>query len=57
MKLASFFSGAGGLDRGFENAGFNVVYANEYDNVDYDDVDHMHESAVTSNIYICLNST
>ena len=31
MKLASFFSGAGGLDRGFENAGFNVVYANEYD--------------------------
>jgi DNA (cytosine-5)-methyltransferase 1 len=31
MKLASFFSGAGGLDRGFENAGFDVVYANEYD--------------------------
>jgi DNA (cytosine-5)-methyltransferase 1 len=31
MKLASFFSGAGGLDRGFENAGFKVVYANEYD--------------------------
>jgi len=31
MKLASFFSGAGGLDRGFENAGFKVLYANEYD--------------------------
>jgi DNA (cytosine-5)-methyltransferase 1 len=31
VKLASFFSGAGGLDRGFENAGFEVVYANEYD--------------------------
>ncbi|WP_022850784.1 DNA cytosine methyltransferase [Limisalsivibrio acetivorans] len=31
MKLVSLFSGAGGLDRGFENAGFNVVWANEYD--------------------------
>ena len=31
MKLTSFFSGAGGLDRGFENAGFKVLYANEYD--------------------------
>ena len=31
MKVASFFSGAGGLDIGFENAGFEVVYANEYD--------------------------
>ena len=31
MKIASFFSGAGGLDRGFENAGFEVMWANEYD--------------------------
>jgi DNA (cytosine-5)-methyltransferase 1 len=31
MKIASFFSGAGGLDRGFENAGFDVVWSNEYD--------------------------
>lgn len=31
MKIASFFSGAGGLDLGFQNAGFNVVWANEYD--------------------------
>ena len=31
MKISSFFSGAGGLDRGFENAGFEVVWANEYD--------------------------
>ena len=35
MKLASFFSGAGGLDRGFENAGFKVLYANEYDKTVY----------------------
>jgi DNA (cytosine-5)-methyltransferase 1 len=31
MKIASFFSGAGGLDLGFELAGFKVVFANEYD--------------------------
>lgn len=31
MIISSFFSGAGGLDRGFEQAGFDVVWANEYD--------------------------
>lgn len=31
MNIASFFSGAGGLDRGFELAGFDVSWANEYD--------------------------
>ena len=31
MKIATFFAGAGGLDRGFEDAGFDVVWANEYD--------------------------
>lgn len=29
MKIASFFSGAGGLDLGFENAGFKIVFAND----------------------------
>ena len=31
MKLISLFSGTGGLDRGFENAGFKIVWANEFD--------------------------
>ncbi|MCM1578283.1 MAG: DNA cytosine methyltransferase [Ruminococcus sp.] len=31
MDIVSFFSGAGGLDLGFEQAGFNIIYANEYD--------------------------
>ena len=31
MKVVSFFSGAGGLDLGFEQAGFDIIYANEYD--------------------------
>lgn len=29
MKIASFFSGAGGLDLGFSTAGFNIVFAND----------------------------
>lgn len=31
MRLISLFSGAGGLDRGFHNAGFRTITANEYD--------------------------
>lgn len=30
VDLVSLFSGCGGLDRGFEDAGFATVYANEY---------------------------
>ena len=31
MTIASFFSGAGGMDLGFQNAGFNISWANEFD--------------------------
>lgn len=31
MKLSTFFAGAGGLDLGFSQEGFNVIWANEYD--------------------------
>ena len=31
MKVVSLFSGAGGLDLGFEKAGFKMIWANEYD--------------------------
>ena len=31
MKLVSFFAGAGGLDLGFQKAGFDIIWANEYD--------------------------
>jgi DNA (cytosine-5)-methyltransferase 1 len=31
MNIVSLFSGCGGLDLGFINAGFNITWANEYD--------------------------
>lgn len=31
MNVVSLFSGCGGLDLGFERAGFNIIWANEYD--------------------------
>ncbi len=31
MKVVSFFSGIGGLDKGFSDAGYDVVWANDFD--------------------------
>lgn len=31
MNIISLFSGAGGMDLGFQKAGFNIVWSNEYD--------------------------
>ena len=31
MNVASFFAGVGGIDAGFKKAGFNIIWANEFD--------------------------
>lgn len=43
-KVVSFFAGAGGLDLGFEQAGFDVIWANEYDSEIWDTYTYNHPS-------------
>lgn len=44
MKIVSLFSGAGGLDLGFAKAGFNVIWANEYDKTIWKTYERNHKS-------------
>lgn len=40
MKIVSLFSGAGGLDLGFHQAGFETIWANEFDQSIWDTFEH-----------------
>ena len=42
MKIISLFSGCGGLDLGFTNAGFNLIYANDNDPVVWETFEKNH---------------
>lgn len=44
MKLISLFSGAGGLDLGFEKAGFKIEVANEYDKTIWNTYEFNHKA-------------
>ncbi len=44
MNLISLFAGAGGLDLGFEKAGFNVLVANEYDKAIWETYEKNHKT-------------
>jgi DNA (cytosine-5)-methyltransferase 1 len=46
MKVVSFFAGAGGLDLGFEKAGFEVVWANEFDKDIWDTYKKNHRNTI-----------
>lgn len=40
QNIVSLFSGAGGLDLGFQKAGFQTIYANEYDKTIWQTFEH-----------------
>jgi DNA (cytosine-5)-methyltransferase 1 len=40
MKVVSLFTGAGGLDLGFKKAGFDIIWANEYDSTIWETFEH-----------------
>ncbi len=42
MNIVSLFSGAGGMDLGFKKAGFNIIWANEYDNTIWETYEKNH---------------
>lgn len=42
MKLVSLFSGAGGMDLGFKKAGFEIVFANEFDKMIWETYEKNH---------------
>jgi len=46
MKIVSFFAGAGGLDLGFQKAGFNVIWANEYDKEIWETYEKNHPNTI-----------
>lgn len=43
IKVVSLFAGAGGLDLGFSQAGFDVIWANEYDKTIWDTYKYNHK--------------
>lgn len=43
-NIVSLFSGAGGLDLGFKKAGFNIVFANEFDKTIWETFEKNHET-------------
>jgi DNA (cytosine-5)-methyltransferase 1 len=44
MDIISLFSGAGGMDLGFKKAGFNIIWANEYDKTIWETYEKNHNS-------------
>ena len=44
MKLVSLFAGAGGLDMGFEKAGYDIVVANEFDSSIWETYEKNHKA-------------
>jgi DNA (cytosine-5)-methyltransferase 1 len=46
MRIVSFFAGAGGLDLGFKKAGFDIIWANEFDKEIWETYEKNHPETV-----------
>lgn len=46
MKVISLFSGCGGFDLGFKNAGFEIVYANDFDKAIWETYEKNHKMLI-----------
>ena len=57
MEVISLFSGAGGLDLGFEKAGFHIVVANEYDKTIWSTYEKNHSALLIKKDIRQLNAT
>ena len=57
FKILSLFAGAGGLDLGFEKAGFSIVYANEYDKSIWETYEKNHKTPLDHRDIIKIDST
>lgn len=44
MNVVSLFSGAGGMDLGFKKAGFNIIWANEFDKAIWETYEKNHNT-------------
>lgn len=56
MKLISLFSGAGGLDLGFEKVGFDIVVANEFDRTIWETYEKNHKGRLLKKSIVELSS-
>lgn len=46
FNIVSLFSGCGGLDLGFKKAGFNIIWANEYDKTIWETYEKNHPNTI-----------
>lgn len=56
MRIISLFSGCGGLDLGFVNAGFEIVYANDYDKATWETFEKNHEMSIDKRSILDIKS-